>query len=428
MKKIYVYLLLVTNVLPISCMEIERKELFIADPYGDFTEIPLNNLTQQNQNYLCTANEPGWEKLNNIANGLYSNNKAIVKNPTDLKPIYRPTINTNNTATTKKQIKSQEKKPFLKTIVPQMQPDYDLMEKLCINACRIFYPQVRNQSLTSLIQKMNSAKTTGITEDIMGNFSCSRWWGAHYKIHHAALLFGCLKKPGQAQYNQLAQDLGIINNSLFQENPTYNHLKNILKILKTKENFSTIQLLACCLYSNEKTVIEDYFSGSYTNLTEEFHKKASDLFLYGGSLQELYNLVQIIDRAKTLRDIQKEKNLGYAILAFEPPIIESFFKQLNVDHSISDIKNRISLLCLLIKKYNQSRGSKTTPTGKQNVCYKLVKDLDLALPDSFNNNLFDQNCYAFEEFEQLKTETATLMNSEEQTVHNCVTIRYPQKK
>jgi len=100
MKNIYILLGLATSIFHTSCMEIFRPQSKSNGSQEDFTEIPLNNLAPQQHNYLCTANEPGWKKLNDIANGSYNDNKTIIKKPTELDPVYH----TNNTTSTRKNI------------------------------------------------------------------------------------------------------------------------------------------------------------------------------------------------------------------------------------------------------------------------------------------------------------------------------------
>ena len=138
MKKIYVLLLLTTNVLSPSCME---KQCSKWHNKNDSTEIPLTviNQTTTPDTVPLYINEPDWEIYNKIMNITYKNNQPVIINPTDLTPVY-PSV-TNNAAQTKKPLEQNpttlyelrraqaEKKPLLRTITP-VPPDANIMEKL----------------------------------------------------------------------------------------------------------------------------------------------------------------------------------------------------------------------------------------------------------------------------------------------------------
>ena len=471
MRNIYFLLGLATSILSTSCMEIFRPQ--DKSSQEDFTEIPLSDLQQQKQNYLCTANEPGWKKLNDIANGPYSNNKAIVKNPTDLEPIYR----TNNTATTTKRIENQEKKPFLQTPT-SLDPDTKVMQKLYSDTYDVTnhygskythrIKLIRNLDLSILIESMNDRRNNNnINEDRMGQFAYheqSKLFSRGDEI--TTIFFSCLKryrltiesKPEELPYtcnNQetkntisneyLAQALGItdVKNTKKQSLLlTYTYLRDFPAYLALADSFINIfrhtyetrNNFATCLHSDEKIVFKDYLSATYVHLKNEFYKKAHDVLCHYSNFNTnnnnevtadaLYNFLQIIETAKLKHDIKSEKNLGYDILGFEPTT--GYFDGEN--YSSIKTKNRISFFCQLIGEYNRNRAHKTTPTGKQYDCYRLKKETNAALPDSFTSTVFDENIYAFKAFKKLIKAVEILIKISDETVQLFVNKVYHQGK
>ncbi|HEX4069038.1 MAG TPA: hypothetical protein VHX42_02980, partial [Candidatus Babeliales bacterium] len=56
------------------------------------------------------------------------------------------------------------------------------------------------------------------------------------------------------------------------------------------------------------------------------------------------------------------------------------------------------------------------------------KELDLALPDSFNSKIFDENSYAFDEFKKFREYVIELMDTSNQEIQLYVNCVYYSKK
>lgn len=486
MKKIYAYLLGVTYILSTSCSEMQRKQLFPDNIYVSTQAIPipiyvnsdcLPQLQQPQQRYLCTVNQPGWEILNKIANAPYTANKPIVKKTTDLEPIYRPTISTNNATQLKKTITPQEKKPSLQSIVAPKEPEncLVLMRQLYNDAYYILYdgnstPKNQlafNSNLIDLIINLKRAKDKlGVHEDLMATYAYEKWNLVNDLHYYVATLFYCLKKynlttaktPEDLPNNHdictislstgddFLKILGIENkepispekrsssgNRILQEYPTYGTLISSLYQL-SQSNIVNIKTLVSYLHSKQEIITKNYPQNSYDDLKKIFYSKAYDLLFikkicnkYKGS-NDLYDLLEIVDQIKDDHKKQ-ELELGHDILALEKT--DPLAKVLN---SISpgffyDIysKNLISVLCKLIKNYNDESLNKITPTDEQCFCYLAHKKINFTLPDSFASNLFDENKYALIEFLQLFDNIVQLKRYDAGSVQLFVDKMYPKK-
>ncbi|HLW73302.1 MAG TPA: hypothetical protein VKR54_04620 [Candidatus Babeliales bacterium] len=439
-------------------------------PQNDCNSIPLQPITPQQPNHICTANQPGWEKLNDIVYAPYTSDQPIAHNPTDkLRPIYIPI-----TTLPQKSITKQKEEPLPRTIVPK-QPDNDLMQKLYNSTynfidTKIFSQKhiaqhVQDQYLTLLILDINKARINGINEDVMGQF-------AHKQDDHITSLIGTtlffsLLKRYTLTVNETKEPLPfgfekpyiyennlieIFNNSshpnntyksdtndiCFQMNkyPAFIRLYRMLHHAFQTCGSESLDLCGTYLYADQTIVTQNCAQGFYTDLKNEFYSKAYDMFFKGTSLPEgIYDLLQIIKTAKNKHDIQNEAELGYDILTFKPTnaiaITNTMYQMYNYNdekYAPHNAKKRISLFCKLVEKYNHARTTKKIPTDKQYIVYKMIHTLDLALPDVFNNELLDDNQYAFTEWEQLERSTKALEYADDQQIQQCVDQLYPQKK
>lgn len=487
MKKIYAVTFLTTTIISTTtCMEKPRprrqsyeEEEAQFPPVSPSSVVPIYinsippvmpRITPINNNYkyqplsqnipVCEAAQPG-EQLNKIANTTYRHQQQDSKNEVELSTIYRPatTINTNNILTTTQQ-------------------NTHLMEQLYNNAytfvdyerttTKIDVP-TEHKNLYMLINSMNSAKNNGLTEDDMGTFAYKSY-DRDTTSRYIPLLFCCLKRYNltiketkenvpvhiNAFDKNLTQIFGIKEertctytsnaeqiNAFLESYPAYNHLLSKLRILIatkikpytiiTETKAHTIDNFAAftsCLYAHKQLPSSHYSDGSYVNLRNEFYHKAYDLLINSALLSNMYNLLIMLNKAKKGGDIQKETDLGRAMLNFDPTpetIMEKITDFWNKKYRAIDTKNRISLLCDLIEKYNNTDPHKQRPANLQWICYDDYKKLDLALPDFPKSTLFDEKQWAFDAFEQLQRNISALIKSDEQTVQLCVNHVYYEK-
>jgi hypothetical protein len=472
MKKAYVLLLIASHVVSLSSMEMQKhkQQLFPKSPYSDTTEIPLATLNprtaiathiQKSAPIAIVANEPGWKKCNEIMNMTYKRNQPIViHNPftPDLTPIYKqPT----------KSIKHQEKKPLLRTNISP-QPDNNVMQELYDKVYSFIWDECRNKRLNQLtqnkelvriIEHMNNARSSNINEDVIGRFAYNKeGFICSVASKYVPLFFTLLKRytsttnvtkeplPFNAATQELTleQVIGISNHtnnktdildvySYLEQSPAFFHLHFALRYLLQCFAIEGVDNFTTYLYGDEKILLEDYEDGSYIDLKNEFYDKAYNVLLHNNNAQDIYHLIQIIDKAKTSKNIHQESNLANAILNFdfEPTktITAQVMRLFEESHSTINIKNRISVFCSLVAKYNDLRLTKITPTPRQYKAYLLKKQLDIPLPDSvYKAHLLDDNSYAFTAFKQLIENTNILIKSDDKNVQKCVAQLYPQKK
>jgi hypothetical protein len=348
-----------------------------------------------------------------------------------------------------KQVVFLEEKPSSSTIIPllsnntiveKLYNDVSAFIQINMNGYLLRSDQLRSKKLSHLITSMNKAQSNGFHEDYMGIFSHNKNC-SHPQI---PLFFGCLKKyrlttsttnetlpfynkeKAEPLFdNSLAYALGITNSPT--QYPAYIHLTHCLSALSLQK-IETVTTLASCLYKNQHILFKNE-AVSYTDLKNDFYNRAYDLLQDGLSFDvrsksnDIYNLLHIIEKAKINKDIDQERNLGDGIINTKPKAVLDWF----IDEDLNSTKNRISLFCIFIEKYNRARGNKKIPTGEQYDCYCLQQKIDLAFPDSFNSTLFDKNIYAFTEFEQLTSDTQKLMNSDDETVQQSVDQIYNLK-
>jgi hypothetical protein len=445
-------------------MEKQRKQpqqhLFADSQYLYSITFPPRIIAEQpnveQPNYLiCTATQTSWEQLNDIANKPYKNE---LSNSTDLTPVYTPTIQSTNTASTKQSITKKEEKPLLRTIT-SVQPNNDLMQKV-YDASYTFVGSItfptetqkcRDRQFSTLIHAINQGRVVGINEDSMGKFAYDNpsFFGHRLVNQYTIIFFNILKrytstvaqtkeplpcdvKNSSSHKNldhifNLSPDTEIQNtidacdtSSYCQQYSALNQVYHAIHSLDEYEH-KTKDLYVSCLHKNHMILFEDWPQELYTDLKNELFNKlyymaASDKI----KSTDLYEILQIIQSAKNKQEIHNESDLGYAFLNFEPTGLLSYF---GVD--LLRTKQRIALFCKLVEQYNQKRCSKITPTDKQYSVYTMHSNLGLALPYSFNNAFFNENIYAFAEFEQLFKNTKAVMNANYDTVQQWVDKLYP---
>ncbi len=177
-------------------------------------------------------------------------------------------------------------------------------------------------------------------------------------------------------------------------------------------------------------IVRDFYTQTY-NL---FHDKKIDTNNPRTFLLIILDILHSIGHAKASKDIVDEQTLGQDILNFEVPqfaisSIFSYFKPKNDIQKIDIIttKNRISLFCLTLKKYNDVSKNKQTPHLLQHFYYQVKNDLQLVLPDNYDNCVFDESKYAFTELDQLINGFQALVYADDETIQQWVCQLYVRK-
>ena len=148
----------------------------------------------------------------------------------------------------------------------------------------------------------------------------------------------------------------------------------------------------------------------------------------------LYDVIKIIEAGTTLIPEKQEYDFGYDIIESELTTTEKLFTFLSPVagkiHNTFYTKKLIGILCLLIKKYNNQRKDKKTPTYNQFEAYNEFRyyNSDFALPDSCDNTLFNKTIYAFDEFKELIDNIRILTNSSDENIQECIDQFYPPRK
>jgi hypothetical protein len=458
MKKLYLSLFFATNVAFVSCMEKERQ-------YYDYNlqqlTVPVFTLStpyqpqiqQYSQPGYCEANEPGWEFYDDIANMSYNSHQHHAVQPSPMTaipqtPVYKPANTT--TIVTQRDVDRLLQDKGIRTTLDKthrewclhnnpLPTDKDIMEALHHQAYNIFqryrYNTTRstqkfeNEQFAQIIKDMNSAKEKGINEDLMGEFAYNKSWDSCIPI-----IFMLLKK-----YNATVQATGEKLPSFYNSkkpslteilstrahtniNNVTPHITNTCNEITKYPAFfqlvytlcdtvqehplpSSIKTFITYVYENNNILLEGYSDGSYKDFKSEFYTKAYDMlqaFLHESGVN-CYNLVQMIDKAKEMGDINNEDDLIAHMARYTAP--QSFMTQLKNTLNSSHIdteRKRIVLFCKLVKIYNNKRGFKMTPTLNQHHAYSVKKALDISLPESLKNrDLLDENSYAFVEIPSL---------------------------
>ena len=454
MKKISAFLLLATHIVSTSCMERERPKIHHPVPQN----IPV-----------CEAYDTNEKYLDNIMNMTYKRDQTIAINEIELTPIYRP-MHTNNTALTKKQCEKEETKPFLRTLIP-VQPNTDI-QQLYDNVFTVI-KNLSTKTLITLITDMNDAKNKNIDEDVMGKYSYDKWLDKQEASEEKMVLFfGYLKRYNLTVNN--TKELLPNNNELYKKKltpKTNNQLAEILDLPSSANTSKTYYIYdheSVChnyhafynlesyasmkpcnglmktfisyVYSNKEIPQNNYSQLSYADLKDKFYELASCLFTYirHREYQEAvdsyqYDLIKIIEAAATSISKKQESDFGYDII--ESDLMKTkklyiFLSIIKLDDNPLHSQKRIGILCHLIKKYNNQRKNKITPTSNQCKAYNEFRycNFNFALPDSCDNTLFNKEIYALDEFTELVNNIKILVWSSDENIQECIDHLYPPRK
>jgi len=296
-------------------------------------------------------------------------------------------------------------------------------------------------SVSQIINTLENEQKHGINEDKLGALS--------YQNHSiyapdnitVTLAFSCFKKYHQNKKNEpipsfltkqgklLAKALGIkVYDESDNDYPAYNKLLNSLVTISKSQYEKPIKELTNYFYSGKPITFPPYTS-IIDDLKNQFYKTAWDEF-YSTSQKinplVIGDLIHLIEFAKLNQTIKDEKDLGSIMLTFNPTkYISDAFRYSHRNYSKGVIQNRISLLCGLITKYNCQRKNKKTPHWQQLKCYNLIKKANLAFPDSFTSDVFNENTYAFTEFSDLIKAIKNLKTVKENEIEKFIKECYP---
>lgn len=445
MKKIYILLFLAPHIFSTSCMAQEYKQsMFPHDPYGTLTK---SNSPQQTLHQIAFTAPTSSPYITDL----------VTEEDLELKPTYtKKTYSTNKTITNRK-----ETQPLLRTLKPVI-PDEKLIEKL-YNETLSITQNFSLQSLLQLITNMNNAKNHNINEDVIGKYS--------YDIYNACELYnddllarvilflGYLKQYGLTA-NQTEEGIPNIDDISKKEETKIinNKLAHILKLpspantittcnqydsILTAAHYPTFHTLhsrvqstfsryenhkfISYIYSDQEAQHNEFTQLSYDYLKEQFYHRARWLCVDLKTSEYkadnyLYDLIKIIEAGKALIPQKEELHFRSDIIESEQTLVGKVFALVNIDHT-SLIRKKIGILCSLIKKYNDDRTTKITPTKKHRKFYKLCP-INFALPDSCGKTLFDEKVYAFKEFEELINHFNELIyHSSEENIQECIHLQ-----
>ena len=298
-----------------------------------------------------------------------------------------------------------------------------------------------------LIQKSTSLDAIG--QHVYNNYS----WLDIYDKNKTILTLFCLKQyfidltktqekiPSKSDdllcYTKLAQilDLKIENNDPY---PAYSNLKkNIFQIKKS--NDESLNPIVHYLYNNTDKSNKD--SSYMTKNFNDFYKQAYEIYtdfngvrkreLYEyprNQIENIFTLVSIVNHS--LKKLNQNPNENFVRLAtFDPNTLENQFSYFS-DFFFFEIstKDYITLIYLLIKKYNKTREKKLTPSYDQYCTYVAIKKFNLALPNCFNTSRIDDTTYAFQEFSALIHNIEDLGEENYETIKNLLELYKIQNK
>ena len=344
----------------------------------------------------CTANQPGWQKEDEIMNLTYKRHveELVPVSEIRLLAAYRTTLKQNITI------------------------DYDNMQKIYDLAYHYVSDWSTHPNYNQHISKiLNEMSKYNITEDMMTNFAYQKI--KCEKSHYVPLLFSCLKRYNIDKQvstitttkttTNLTEALGIELMVTQDTGPVYQELINKLEILKDMF-IGEVTPLNCILYS-------DMYKNTKPFNLNEFYQHAYRL-IYDGNHLDLFNAVQMLEKQNLL-------NLGQQILKYDIITFKDMYLYFfNTNYNTLNTKNRIALFVHLVDKYNSLRGSLITPLCQQYFARLNYIKLNLAVPDTFNKKLFDDEVYAFSAFTTLKKNVITLIKSEDFGVQEAVDYIY----
>lgn len=357
--------------------------------------------------------------------------KQIVQNKVVQTVVPQPVIEHSNTF----------KLPLRISRLPYQQPCNDRMKKLynqaleCVNfSYKALHRDELLPSLNVCIDSFNEVKQYGINEDLLSKFAmqqddnCARDTALFYgflKFYNQQMLTddGKVEVSLGLQWTPLAEALDlpreIFTEQLFCVSQAIKTLVDDLVVLKNSKD-NSMHNLATWLYG-DKTLKEENnkditLDSKWWN---SFFAKACRFLnwrVISLHYDELEEILAIVDQAKKQGLLTNEHDLGYDALEYKPTFLEG----LTMFRLYDIYKNKISLLCTMIEKYNRLRGSKLTPTHDDIVCYKSAKTIHIIVPETLG-----ADAIAFDEFEQLCKNIDILNTSNDRYVQECVDVLYP---
>ena len=326
-----------------------------------------------------------------------------------------------------------------------------------------------NNKLVKLIDAINKARINGIDEDAMGKFAYEQQLSdeeAQKKFHYnktehqircyiyTTLFFSYLKRytltvnetgeplpftcktqpcladifdtpPNESKKLDIYDILAFpLTSSTFKTHNAFAYLEYVLRNLAHLYSYLAAKHLTGYLHeNNNQPAIKDLPKHCSHNL---IYDQTYHFLLHNGSCEHLYEILTIIETAIKSKVIKNEIALGYDILSFTPTITILNFWNEQYDTPLT--KSCIALLCALIKKYNNARGNKLTPTCIQYEAYALYKDLNLARPNSCKCAQLNRKHYAFVEFKQLLEDRRALIHADDTSVEQQIAKLYPLAK
>ncbi len=273
----------------------------------------------------------------------------------------------------------------------------------CINAC-------------------NDAKRHDIDEDKMGRFAFYR-----DNVYRKASLFFYLLKHYNEQaaitremppkmWSPVAKRLNLVGSCNAIE--VLIHDTDALLLDKIPHYHELVSFI----HSNQKL---DQLGNKYVSFDGDWQKRfVCDAFAMLCSSEPqntLRDIIIMISTAKHKDLINEESDLGYyALHKYEP----TFLENMKMNFSYDSYKGKIALLCSCIKTYNESRGSKITPTARLHRIYKAIKPLHILLPDAFDKDLLNPEKIAFAEYAELLDAIGEIKESYDEVVEYCVKEQY----
>lgn len=357
-------------------------------------------------NQIIPAMEPGWEKLNEIANISYTSINCTVE---PLQPVYHDKREQRERDSSQSFVRTNNLPPLRKE---HMQRLYEQVKQL-IDPENITskYSQRFTLMMHRCINDCNTAKQLyDITEDRLGKFAFKQ-----HNAWEAALFFSSLKQYNKAiilndekmplhfgGLSDLAQALGLsldmLNKPLSMTIAMKLFVEDICHINRAKKKYSKV--LVSLLYSGKKIVKEH--EGCIVVDPEWRKLFFDDAFRYlwrpvklGGLLDAMITKLALMKKAECFDNDYSFVNFAFN---YDPGSLERFkMAWIEADVSYVSQKNKVALLSVLIAKYNSARGSKINPTNKDLGAYLLAKKLHIALPDSCDASLLDPQRVAFQE-------------------------------
>jgi hypothetical protein len=372
-------------------------------------------------NYVNTATEPGWQVLHEIELAPYTSNLAspmpIYYHPQQqqqtLPQSYAPQIvlNTNTLVLANDQ---PRRNAYDKALLLMGLESSDTKQK-----------NVLVRELYECVQACKDAKLYDIDEDLLGRFAYIQ------KEQHAdkvALFFCILKRHNEV----ISLNKNEKNVSLFDLHP-------LVAALDLPKSFveqpvvgpQSMRLLLSNLWKVRSSNVKDIVAWLYGKDTLKQDNKTSTgleknwrtLFMYKALLtcahrtfEHINFLLDTIEQAKKSEFICDESELGQYALDYKISLqnVDSFTSLIQtLDSSVGFTheycKYMISLLCHMIKNYNEVRELQNitiNPTDNDVCWYRKAKDFGISFPGRFKE--FNS---ALEAFDNFITNVATLFGS-----------------